>query len=125
MNFEGLESLYDIGPETAQSVVEFIEENDILIERLLHELDIIIPEKTEKKWWVLSGKSFCVTGSFDAISRDEIHELIEQHGGEVRTGVTSKLDYLIVWENAGSKKSKADSLGIQCLTYEAFASMIA
>jgi DNA ligase (NAD+) len=42
------------------------------------------------------GKSFCVTGSFDHISRDDIHEMIEKHGGEVRTAVTSKLDYLIV-----------------------------
>jgi DNA ligase (NAD+) len=42
------------------------------------------------------GKSFCVTGSFDHISRDDIHEMIEKHGGEVRTAVTGKLDYLIV-----------------------------
>ena len=42
------------------------------------------------------GKSFCVTGSFENISREEIHEMVEKQGGEVRTAVTSKLDYLIV-----------------------------
>ena len=46
--YESLESIYDIGPETAQSVVDYIEENGLLIERLLHELDIVIPLKKEK-----------------------------------------------------------------------------
>jgi DNA ligase (NAD+) len=48
-----------------------------------------------------------VTGSFDSISRDKIHEMIENHGGEVRSSVSSKLDYLIAGENAGSKLAKA------------------
>ncbi|GAB0175074.1 MAG: NAD-dependent DNA ligase LigA [Candidatus Altimarinota bacterium] len=125
VTYEGLEALYDIGPETAESVVVFIEENDILIERLLHELDIIIPEKIEKKGGVLVGKAFCVTGSFEAISRDDIHELIEKNGGEVRTSVTSKLDYLIVGENAGSKKTKAQSLGVECVSLQDFLTMLA
>lgn len=43
----------------------------------------------------LSGKSFCVTGSFDSFSRDEIHDMVEINGGEARTSVSSKLDYLI------------------------------
>ncbi|MFZ2256091.1 MAG: BRCT domain-containing protein [Patescibacteria group bacterium] len=45
---------------------------------------------------MLAGKSFCVTGSFDSMSRDEIHEMVEKNGGEVRSSVTGKLDYLIV-----------------------------
>lgn len=56
-----------------------------------------------------------MTGSFEGISRDEIHDLIEQHGGEVRTAVTGKLDYLIVGTDAGSKKSKAENLGVKCI----------
>ena len=124
LSYESLESIYDIGPETAQSVVDYIEENGLLIERLLHELDIVIPLKKEKWWGILFGKSFCVTGSFENISRDEIHELIEKNGGEVRTAVTGKLDYLIVWENAGSKKSKAESLGVKCISVEDFMTLV-
>lgn len=120
LSYKSLEALYDIGPETAQSVVDYIEENSVLIERLLHELEIQIPEIIGKKSGILDGKSFCVTGSFENISRDEIHELIEKNGGEVRTSVTSKLDYLIVGENAGSKKSKAEDLGVKCLNREEF-----
>lgn len=72
----------------------------------------------------LAGKSFCVTGSFESISRDEIHEMIEKNGGEVRTSVSPKLDYLIVGENAGSKKSKAESLGVKCIGVEEFRQLI-
>lgn len=118
VSYESLESLHEIGPETARSVVEYFEENALLIQRLLHELDIVIPEKKERALGILSEKSFCVTGSFDSISRDEIHELIESHGGEVRTAVTGRLDYLIVGSDAGSKKSKAESLGVKCIGIE-------
>ena len=119
---ENLLTLKDIGPETARAFVEYVEENNLLIERLLHELYIEIPETRflpSQEWQnrdsQISGKSFCVTGSFEWISRDEIHDLIEKHGGEVRTAVTGKLDYLIVGTDAGSKKSKAENLGVKCI----------
>ncbi len=124
---EELIEVKDIGPETARAFVEYVEENSLLIERLLYELDIQIPETTfllAQEWHNSSsqifGKSFCVTGSFEGISRDDIHELIEKNGGEVRTAVTGKLDYLIVGSDAGSKKSKAESLGVKCIGIEEF-----
>jgi DNA ligase (NAD+) len=122
ITLEELLEIKDIGPETARAFMEYTQENTLLIERLLHELDLQIPEGISV-WvteWILSGKSFCVTGSFDAISRDEIHELIEKNGGEVRTSVAGKLDYLIVGSDAGSKKSKAESLGVECIWIEEF-----
>lgn len=72
-------------------------------------MTIVFPKKIEQSSGVLAGKTFCVTGTFD-ISRDDIHELIESHGGEVRTAVSGNLDYLIAGESAGSKKEKAQSL---------------
>ena len=66
----------------------------------------------------LNGKSFCVTGSFESISRDEIHTFIEQNDGEVRTSVSPKLNYLIVGSDAGSKKAKAEELGVKILDLE-------
>lgn len=60
-----------------------------------------------------------MTGTFD-LSRDEIHALIEENGGEVRTAVSGNLDYLIAGENAGSKKEKAQSLGVTVLDWEGF-----
>lgn len=89
----------DIGPETAEAFIEYVQVNEEMIGRLIGKLDIAMPTILPTDYptnRLLSGKSFCVTGSFDNISRDEIHELIEKNGGEVRTSVTSKLDYLIV-----------------------------
>ena len=65
-----------------------------------------------------------MTGSFDTLSRDEIHELVEQNGGEVRTSVSVKLDYLIAGDNAGSKRSKAEECGVQILSLADFQNLI-
>jgi DNA ligase (NAD+) len=122
ITYESLENLRDIGPETARSVVEYIEENMILIERLLHELTIQIPEvKTGGK---LLGSSFCVTGTFPMHSRDDIHDMIEKNGGEVRSSVSTKLTYLIAGESAGSKLEKARECGVRILEITEFLSMI-
>ncbi len=128
---EDLLEMKDIGPETARSFVEYMANNREVVERLYGELEIQIPitpfikgESQEKISSMIAGKSFCVTGSFDTLSRDEIHELIEKHGGEVRTSVSAKLDYLIAGENAGSKKSKAEECGVQILSLSDFQSLI-
>ncbi len=65
-----------------------------------------------------------MTGSFDTISRDEIHTMVEQNGGEVRTSVSKNLDFLIAGEKAGSKLEKAESLGVKILTINDFFKMI-
>jgi DNA ligase (NAD+) len=116
----------DIWPETAWAFVEYMRENRELVERLFSKIDIKILNPSsplsqvqlETSRSLVGGKSFCVTGSFDGISRDEIHDLIEKNGGEVRTAVTGKLDYLVVGSDAGSKKSKASSLGVKCIDIE-------
>lgn len=99
-----------------------MQENRELVENLFRELIIEIPEQNSQTIYNISneliGKSFCVTGSFENMSRDQIHELIEAHGGEVRTAVTGKLDYLIAGESAGSKKTKAESLGVKIIGIE-------
>ena len=58
------------------------------------------------------------------LSRDEIHELIEKHGGEVRTSVSTKLDYLIAGDNAGSKRSKAEECGVRIISIAELLNMI-
>lgn len=65
-----------------------------------------------------------MTGSFDTISRDEIHAMVEQNGGEVRTSVSKNLDFLIAGEKAGSKLEKAENLGVKILTINDFFKMI-
>lgn len=118
---EELVAIKDIGPETAESFVEYVYKNKEILTRLFQKLHIKVPAHSEGvniQWSLISGKSFCVTGSFEGISRDEIHELIEKNGGEVRTAVSGKLDYLVVGSDAGSKKTKALDLGVKCIGIE-------
>ncbi len=74
-------------------------QNREMVEKLLSELDIEVDSSQNSQETLsdskIRGKSFCVTGSFDSYSRDQIHEMIEKNGGEVRTSVSLKLDYLI------------------------------
>lgn len=104
--------------------------NREVVERLYGELEIeqttpsLRATPQEGNASRILGKLFCVTGSFDTLSRDEIHEIIENHGGEVRTSVSPKLDYLIAGENAGSKKSKAEECGVQILSLVDFQGLI-
>ena len=123
---EDLTQIPDIGEKTAQNIVEFFkrQENRELVNELI---ELGLNDKaidSESKTLILSGKKFVVTGKFDALSRDEIVKIVEQNGGEAMGSVSKKTDFLIVGENAGSKLSKAQSLGIATLTLDEFMEMI-
>ncbi len=122
LQLEELQQIKDIGPVAAGSIVYYFEENEVLIRGIIDELEIELPKvitlRGEENLGKLAGKSFCVTGSFEWISRDEIHEKIEAASGEVRTSVTKNLSYLIVGSEAGSKLEKARSLGVEIIGLE-------
>ncbi len=121
---EELELIKDIWPETARSICEYFQTHTVLLVRLLERVQVIYSsEKVQDSSGILAGKSFCVTGTF-TVSRDEIHQIIEENGGEVRTSVSGNLDYLIAGDNAGSKKEKAQSLGVTVLDWEGFQNSI-
>ncbi len=121
---EDLLQVKDIGPETARSFVEYMKENREVVERLYRELKLEMSLGVNTSETQIVWKSFCVTGSFDTLSRDEIHELVEKNGGEVRTSVSARLDYLITGDNAGSKRIKAEEYGVQILSISDFQSLI-
>jgi DNA ligase (NAD+) len=120
---EELEVIKDIWPETARSICEYFQTHTALLQRLLERIQIVYPQTTQISEGILAGKTFCVTGAF-VLSRDEIHAMIEENGWEVRTAVSGKLDYLIAGENAGSKKEKAQSLGVTVLDWEGFGKLL-
>ena len=72
----------------------------------------------------LTGKSLVVTGKLVKYTRDEIHELIETNGGRAASTVSSKTDYLIAGEKAGSKLQKAEKLGVIVLSEDDFHALI-
>lgn len=71
-----------------------------------------------------ADKTFVVTGTLKKYTRDEIQDLIRQHGGKVSSSVSAKTDYLVAGEKAGSKLAKAEKLGVQVLSEDQFEAMI-
>ena len=74
---------------------------------------------------ILDGKTLVVTGKLEKYSRDEIHKLIEKHGGKTSSSVSKSTDFLVAGDDAGSKLGKAQSLGVTVLTEQDFESLIA
>lgn len=71
--------------------------------------------ENETKVGQLTGKNFCITGTLTDITRAELTEWLQRNGANVTGSVSSKTDYLICGEMAGSKLSKAEKLGISIL----------
>ncbi len=72
----------------------------------------------------LSGQTFVVTGTLNKYSRDEIEGLIKNLGGKATSSVSKKTNFLIAGENAGSKLSKAQELGVKVISEDEFEKMI-
>ena len=73
---------------------------------------------------LLKSKTFVLTGTLPTLSRKEASELIELHGGKTSSSVSNKTTYLIAGDAAGSKRTKAKSLGIPILDETALLSLI-
>lgn len=73
---------------------------------------------------VLEGKTLVVTGTLSKFTRDQIEELITQHGGHAASSVSKNTDYLVAGEKAGSKLAKAEQLGVKVITEEEFEGLL-
>lgn len=71
-----------------------------------------------------AGKIFVLTGALELFTRDEASEIIEKYGGKASGSVSKKTSYVLAGENAGSKLTKAQALGIEIITEEQFREMI-
>jgi DNA ligase (NAD+) len=119
-NSEDLISVPDIGPKVAQSISTWLSNKSMIKEvHQLLKLGLRIEGPKRKTDGILSGKSFLVTGTLP-VKRDEAKDLIENNGGKILSAVSSKLDYLIVGDDPGSKLKKAESLGVQVLSWDDF-----
>lgn len=72
----------------------------------------------------LAGQTVVVTGTLTRYSRDEIHELIRQHGGKTSSSVSSKTSFVVAGAEAGSKLDKAMALGVRVLDEDAFDALL-
>lgn len=115
-----LSAIDGIGPRIAESVVRYfsLEPNRKLIHEFAEAGVRVAEERKERPTATLSlaGLTFVVTGTLPTLSRDEAHELIKAQGGKVTSSVSAKTNYLVVGENAGSKFTKAQELGVPILS---------
>ncbi|MGK7941031.1 MAG: NAD-dependent DNA ligase LigA [Crocosphaera sp.] len=131
-SYPSLSSIYGIGEEIAQSIINWfnIEDNRHLIAQL-KKIGLQLEANPDKVNTVapvvtpLLGKTVVITGTLTTLKRNEAKALVEKAGGKVTGSVSQKTDYLLVGENAGSKLIKAQELGITQLSESQFWGMIA
>ncbi len=124
-----LQEIDGVGPNTAQGIWDWFhrEENIRLIEKLRKAGVRTYNEATTMQEAVtaeLQGKTFVITGTLPALSRDEAKDMIQSHGGKVTDSVSAKTDYLVLGENPGSKLEKARKLGVAIVDEEALRKLI-
>ncbi|NID12426.1 NAD-dependent DNA ligase LigA [Fibrivirga algicola] len=124
-----LSGVPDVGPRIAESAYLWFqdEENKRYIDRLRAAGLTFISEKKEvaQESESLVGKTFLYTGTFANFSREALEERIAANGGRLLSGVSKKLNYLIVGENAGpSKVQKAQQLNVTQLSEDEFIAML-
>ncbi len=125
---DALQMLEDVGPKVASSVYQFFQNEDN-IELIKNLENLGLQLANEKKKVFVAGNlkeiSFLFTGTLTRLKRSEAEELVEQNGGNIVSGVSSKLNYLVVGEDAGSKLEKAKKLGsIKIISEDQFLAMV-
>ena len=124
--FESLSLTEDVGDITADSVFEFFaqEQTQDLISRLKSAGVNMIEHGQETIDDRFAGKTFVLTGTLEKYSREEASKIIESYQGKVSGTVSKKTSYVLAGEEAGSKLTKAENLGVPILTEEQFEEMI-
>jgi DNA ligase (NAD+) len=124
---EELDDIHEIGLTVAVSVHEWFRNplhidivNRLKAAGVLTETEASETKEDER----FAGKTFVLTGTLEGFTRDEASKLIEQRGGRISSSVSKKTDYVVAGSEAGSKLTKAESLGIPVLTESDFEEML-
>ncbi|MGZ5279449.1 MAG: helix-hairpin-helix domain-containing protein, partial [Pseudobdellovibrionaceae bacterium] len=121
---EDLLQVPDIGPKVAKSIVEWLSKKALVKEvRELSKLGVEIEKPKRNTEGPLSGKSFLITGTLP-VKRDDAKDVIEQNGGKILGSVSSKLNFLVAGDDPGSKLEKAQTLGVNVISWEDLQKML-
>ena len=125
-SFEDLSVINDIGPIMANNIREFfLQEQTIDLIKKLKEANVnmkLLEEYGQDNRF--EGKTFVLTGGLENFTRTEASDIIEKLGGKTSSTVSKKTDYVLAGEEAGSKLTKAQSLGLNIISEEDFKEMI-
>lgn len=126
-SFEELSMIDDVGMITAKSIYEFFRQPQTmdLIEKLKEAgVNTEVLEDDSNSDDRFFGETFVLTGSLAGFTRQEASDIIERFGGKVSGSVSKKTSYVLAGEEAGSKLTKAQELGIRIISEEEFNNMI-
>ncbi|MGM0508734.1 MAG: NAD-dependent DNA ligase LigA [Fusobacteriota bacterium] len=127
MNFtkEDLTNIDGVGEKVSESVFGYLsrEKNRKIIDKF-KEIGLNFSYDEERGQNILEEATFLATGKLQKHTRSEIKELVKENGGKYLTGVSKKLDYLIVGEKAGSKLDKAKKRDVKIISEDEFLEMI-
>jgi DNA ligase (NAD+) len=127
-SLEDLQNLEDVGPKVGGSIHHFFSNNNNIV--MLQELEKLgLQLQHEKKQLGtggnLAGQTFLFTGTLPTLKRNAAEALVEENGGQIVSGVSAKLNYLVVGQEAGSKLDKAKKLNtVKIISEEDFLKMI-
>ena len=123
---EELDDIFEIGPIVSEGIVRFwtdANNKNVVLSCIEYGVNIAKPDLSliAQKF---EGKTFVITGSLESLSRSKAKEIIQKHGGRASSSVSSKTDYLVAGERAGSKLINAQKFGIKILSEKEFLDMI-
>ena len=122
ISLEELQNLEDVGPKVAGSIHHFFSNKSNI--DMLEQLEKLgLQLKNQKKQLTsggnLKGQTFLFTGTLPTLKRSEAEAIAEENGGQILSGVSAKLNYLVVGEDAGSKLEKAKKINTVKIISEA------
>jgi len=126
LTLEQLSTIDGIGSVVAQSLVDWIAEEDN--RALLHKFEnsgvvAVLPEGSHAEQ-TLTGQTFVLTGTLPTLAREEAKKMIKDRGGKVSSSVSKNTNYVLAGDEPGSKFDKAKELGVPVLTEEEFTQLL-
>lgn len=122
---EDISAIEGFGDVIAESVVNYfsLPQSEILIQRL-KDYGILMESVKKVESDIFAGMTFVLTGTLPDMTRSEASEIITANGGKVSSSVSQKTSYVLAGEDAGSKLTKAQSLGVNIINQNEFLEML-
>ena len=125
-DFNSLVEIDDIGPKVASNIINYLNTDNAkdLLQRLTKELNILEVAEVSLDNMPLAGAQVVLTGKLNNYSRDEMKESLIQKGAKVSSSVSSKTNFVIAGDNAGSKLKKATELNVKIYNEDEYESIL-
>jgi DNA ligase (NAD+) len=122
---EEINNIENIGPVVSKSVYDYFKQKENLkYIQALQKNGVEVLHQVKKAVGKLTGKTFVITGTLGAMSRDEAKQKIKALGGKISESVSKLTSYVVVGMESGSKKEKAQKLGVRILSESEFKALI-